>query len=130
MPLLGRSSASLLGALERLSCRSPRFASAGLEWRHRESALGRHASRAMRDLCVWLPLMYSAFHIVKMSEQLDVAQGIQKVKGVKSADTVTGGYDVLATIEAADLDALGAVVKQLHSVSGICKTTTLIVVKY
>ena len=60
----------------------------------------------------------------------DVAQGIQKVKGVKSADTVTGGYDVLATIEAADLDALGTIVKQLHSVSGICKTTTLIVVKY
>jgi len=49
---------------------------------------------------------------------------------VKSADTVTGGYDVLATIEAADLDALGTIVKQLHSVSGICKTTTLIVVKY
>jgi DNA-binding Lrp family transcriptional regulator len=60
----------------------------------------------------------------------DVAQGIQKVRGVKSADTVTGGYDVLATIEAADLDALGTIVKQLHSVSGICKTTTLIVVKY
>lgn len=60
----------------------------------------------------------------------DVAQGVQKVKGVKSADTVTGGYDVLATIEAADLNVVGALVKQVHSVPGIRKTTTLIAVKF
>ncbi len=60
----------------------------------------------------------------------DVARGIQKVRGVKSADTVTGVYDVLATVEAADLDALGALVKQLHSVPGVCKSTSLIAVKY
>lgn len=60
----------------------------------------------------------------------DVAQGVQKVQGVKSADTVTGGYDIVAMIEAADLDAVGALIKQLHSVSGICKTTTLLAVKY
>lgn len=60
----------------------------------------------------------------------DVAQGVGKVGGVKSADSVTGSYDVVATIEAADLDTVGAVVKQLHSVPGICKTTTLVAAKY
>lgn len=60
----------------------------------------------------------------------DVVQGIQKVEGVKSADSVTGSYDVVATVEVADLDAVGALVKQLHSVPGIFKTTTLIAVKY
>lgn len=59
-----------------------------------------------------------------------VGQGVQKVKGVRSADTVTGGYDVVATIEAADLDAIGAVVRQLHSVPGIRKTTTPLAVRY
>ncbi len=28
----------------------------------------------------------------------DVTQGVQKIQGVKSADTVAGPYDVLATI--------------------------------
>jgi len=60
----------------------------------------------------------------------EVTQAVQKVKGVKSADSVAGPYDVIATIEAADLEAIGSLVKKLHSISGICKTTTLIVVKF
>lgn len=60
----------------------------------------------------------------------EVVQGVQKVEGVRSADSVAGSFDVVATIEAADLDALGALIKQLHSVPGISKTTTLIAVKY
>lgn len=60
----------------------------------------------------------------------EVIQGVQKVEGVKSADSVAGPYDIVATIEVADLGALGGLVKQLHSISGICKTTTLIGVKF
>jgi len=60
----------------------------------------------------------------------NVAQGVQKVEGVKSADSVTGSYDVVAAIEVADLDGVAAVVKKLHSITGICKTTTLIAVRY
>lgn len=60
----------------------------------------------------------------------EVAQGVQKVEGVRSADSVAGSFDVVATIEVADLDTLGALVKQLHSVPGICKTTTLVALKY
>jgi len=60
----------------------------------------------------------------------EVAQAVQKVKGVKAADSVTGAYDVVATVEAGDLEALGVVIKQLHSVSGIRRTTTLIAVKF
>lgn len=59
-----------------------------------------------------------------------VIGGVQKVKGVKSVDSVAGPYDIVATIEVADLDALGGLVKQLHSISGICKTTTLIGMKF
>ncbi len=55
---------------------------------------------------------------------------VQKVAGVESADTVTGPYDVIKAIEVADIDAVGTVVKQIHSVAGISKTTTCIGVKY
>lgn len=60
----------------------------------------------------------------------EVAEAVQKVEGVKSADTVTDSQDVVAAIEVADIDALGTVVKQIHSVAGIGKTTTCIGVKY
>ena len=60
----------------------------------------------------------------------EVVESVQKVEGVKSADAVTGSYDIVATIEVAGLDAVGDVIKKLHSVPGTCKTTTLIAVKY
>jgi len=60
----------------------------------------------------------------------EVIEGVRKVEGVKSVDSVAGPYDIVATIEVADLNALGGLVKQLHSISGICKTTTLIGMKF
>lgn len=61
----------------------------------------------------------------------EVAEAVQKVEGVKSADTVTGPYDVVAAaVEVVDIDAVGTAVKKIHSVAGIGKTTTCIGVKY
>ena len=60
----------------------------------------------------------------------EVVESVQKVEGIKSADTVTGSYDIVATIEVAGLDAVGDAIKKLQSVPGTCKTTTLIAVKY
>jgi len=59
-----------------------------------------------------------------------VLSAVQKLAGVKSADSVTGFFDVIAAIEVADLDGVGSVVKQIHSVAGVGKTTTCIGVKY
>ena len=41
----------------------------------------------------------------------DAAQDLQRVEGVKSADVVTGGYDVVATVEVANLDAVFPIVE-------------------
>jgi len=60
----------------------------------------------------------------------EVVSAVQKLKGVKLADSVTGSFDVIAAIEVADLDGVGSVVKQIHSVAGVGKTTTCIGVKY
>lgn len=67
---------------------------------------------------------------VEVGKAGEVLDAVQKLEGVKSADSVTGPYDVVAAIEVADLDTVGSVVKQIHSVTGICKTTTCIGVKY
>lgn len=59
-----------------------------------------------------------------------IVEAAQKVAGVKSADSVAGPYDIVATVEVADLEVLGTLVKQLHSISGISRTTTLIGMKF
>ena len=60
----------------------------------------------------------------------EVVSAVKKLEGVESADSVTGSFDIIAAIEVADLDGVGSVVKQIHSVGGVGKTTTCIGVKY
>jgi len=59
----------------------------------------------------------------------EVIESISRIEGVKSADLVTGLYDVIATVEVPDLNSIGSVVKQVHSTPGISKTTTCIGVR-
>lgn len=60
----------------------------------------------------------------------EVAQALQKIKEVKSADAVTGPYDIVAVVETADMNSLGEVItKQIHQISGITRTLTCVVVK-
>jgi DNA-binding Lrp family transcriptional regulator len=58
-----------------------------------------------------------------------VAAEVAGTKGVKSADGVTGPYDVIARAEATDLDELGRlVVGPVQSVAGVTRTLTCPVV--
>jgi len=67
---------------------------------------------------------------VEVGKTGEVVEVVQKLEGVKSADSVAGPYDVVAAIEVADLESVGNVMKQMHSVAGVCKTTTLIGVRF
>jgi len=67
---------------------------------------------------------------VEVGKTGQVVEAVQKLEGVKSADSVAGPYDVVAAIEVGDLESVGRVMKEIHSVTGVCKTTTLIAVKY
>lgn len=60
----------------------------------------------------------------------EILEAAHKIEGVKSADSVAGPYDIVATVEVSDLDALGSLVKQLHATPGIRKTMTLIGMKF
>ena len=58
-----------------------------------------------------------------------LVQRVRGVRGITTADAVTGDYDVIASCEVADVKALGDLILDgLHRVEGIEKTSTCIVV--
>ena len=59
----------------------------------------------------------------------DVVAALRGTKGVTSADRVTGPYDIIAVIEAPDLEAVGDIVtNRVHRVPGIVRTVTSLAV--
>ena len=75
----------------------------------------------------------SAYALVRVSPNKvkDVVQEIQEISGVKQVHPVTGPYDVIVFIEAADMKELGKVVlAEIHSLEGVIDTTTCLVVEY
>ena len=59
----------------------------------------------------------------------EVVTALDKVEGVKSAEAVTGPYEVIAVIEMPNVKAVGDLVtKHIHSVSGIARTVTCLAV--
>ncbi len=55
----------------------------------------------------------------------DVANELRSLRGVQAADIVTGPYDVIAVVEAADLTAVGALLASpIHTLNGIIRTVT------
>ena len=54
-----------------------------------------------------------------------VAKAMRGVEGVKSANSVTGLYDVIAVVEASDSIAIGKVVTEaIHTIDGVARTIT------
>ncbi len=59
----------------------------------------------------------------------DVVAALRAVKEVSSVDAVTGPYDIIAIIEARDLNAVGDIVTgRIHTVPGIGRTVTCLAV--
>ena len=59
----------------------------------------------------------------------EVAQRITDIKGVILAEDVTGPYDVIARVEARNVDELGKlVIAKIQDVAGITRTLTCTVV--
>jgi DNA-binding Lrp family transcriptional regulator len=60
----------------------------------------------------------------------EVFSALQKLAAIKSVDTVTGPYDIIVTIEGADLNAIGNVVAtKIHNISGIHRTVTCLCIR-
>ena len=57
-----------------------------------------------------------------------VAKETMKIKGVKEANSTTGPYDVIALIEAPDMNILGhVIVTQLQGLPGVLRTQTNVI---
>ncbi len=65
----------------------------------------------------------------KVGKTKDVVVALQKAKGIKEVNAVTGPYDVIAIIEGADLTTVGNLVTDdIHPVGGIERTVTCLAV--
>ena len=59
----------------------------------------------------------------------EVAREISKIKGGVRAKATTGPYDVIALVEAPDMNVLGDfIVTKIQSLSGVLRTQTNVVV--
>jgi len=55
----------------------------------------------------------------------EVADAVGKIPGVRFADVVTGPYDVVFRVEAAEIDGLGKlIVAKVQAVVGVTRTLT------
>lgn len=64
-----------------------------------------------------------------VGETDNVSGALDALPGVQSVDTVTGPYDIIAMVSASDLNAVGQIVtREIHTVSGIVRTVTCMVV--
>ncbi len=59
----------------------------------------------------------------------DVAKALRDVESMESVDVVTGPYDVIAVIDAPDMNSIGDLVTgQLHTIGGVVRTVTCVAV--
>jgi len=59
----------------------------------------------------------------------EVVTTLKQLEGVKSVDTVTGPYDVIATIEGETLNDIGDLVTaKIHPIAGISRTVTCLAI--
>ena len=60
-------------------------------------------------------------------QSLALTKSIRGVPGVKAADAITGDYDILAHVQAADLAELRDLMAGVQAIDGVLKTTTCMV---
>ena len=59
----------------------------------------------------------------------EVTREVSKIKGVIRANATTGPYDVIALVEASDMNVLGDfIVTKIQSLSGVLRTQTNVIV--
>jgi DNA-binding Lrp family transcriptional regulator len=60
----------------------------------------------------------------------EVASALRATHAMQSVDVVTGPYDIIAIIEAPDLNAVGDLVTtNVHSIGGVMRTVTCLAVQ-
>jgi DNA-binding Lrp family transcriptional regulator len=82
---------------------------------------------------MWEFAMVQAIVLVQaeVGESAAVARAVAKLAGVTAADVVTGPYDVIARVEAENIDELGRmVVSSIQSVPSVTRTLTCPIIRF
>lgn len=59
----------------------------------------------------------------------EVAKEVSKIQGVKMANSTTGPYDVIALVEAPDVNILGDfIVTKIQGIPGVIRTQTNVII--
>ena len=59
----------------------------------------------------------------------EVTIALEQLKGMKSVDLVTGPYDIIAIIEAEELNEIGDLITgKIHPIHGISRTVTCLAI--
>ena len=57
------------------------------------------------------------------------ADAMKRVGAIRSVDVVTGPFDIMAVIEAPDMQAMGRVLEQdIHTIAGVTRTVTCVAI--
>ncbi len=60
----------------------------------------------------------------------EVTTALKQLKAIKSVDTVTGPYDIIAIIEGETLNDIGGLVTgKIHPIAGISRTVTCLAIQ-
>ena len=63
----------------------------------------------------------------QVGKSREVAAAMRRMEGVKSTDIITGPYDVITLIEAADMGAMADLVTgELQAIRGVLRTITCV----
>jgi DNA-binding Lrp family transcriptional regulator len=59
----------------------------------------------------------------------EVSNSLSVLRGIQSVDVVTGPYDVIAVIDAPDINTMGSLVtEKIHTIGGVVRTVTCVAV--
>jgi len=78
------------------------------------------------------PVAAKAFVLIEtvVGKNKEVIAALRQLKGMKSVDTVTGPYDVIAIIEGETLNDIGDLVTgKIHPITGISRTVTCLAIQ-
>ena len=76
-------------------------------------------------------MLAKAFVLIEtaVGKTKEVVATLKQIKGISSVDTVTGPYDIIAVIEAEDLNEIGDLItSKIHAIDGISRTVTCLAV--
>ena len=65
-----------------------------------------------------------------VGKTIDVLEHLRNISSISSVDAVTGPYDIIAILEADNLNSVGDLVTgQIHTIGGVIRTITCLSVR-